>query len=424
MKRRTFPLVSLAVTIFAVIMIFASGVSATSPKEAVLYRFKSGTDGANPYAGLVADKAGNLYGTTVMGGTSSLGTVFEISPPGTGWTESVLYSFAGGTDGANPWASLMFDKAGNLYGTTAGGGGTGCGSGCGTVFELSPPATQGAPWTETVLYRFAGVNDGSWPWSSLILDEKGNLYGTTRYGGGATNSGTAFELSPPATQGGPWTETVLHSFGKNNDGGEPMSALVFGLHGALFGTTATGAGTAQSGIVFKLKPPATQGGSWVEDVVYRFSGGLDGQGPQASLIIDKLGNLYGTAMGGGQNSAGVVYEVSPPTTGDWTESVLYSFTAGADGASPTAALLADKSGNLYGTTMMGGIDNGGSVFELSPPATQGDPWTETTLYDFSGVHDGNEPFAGLVYGKGGQFYGTTPSGGGPEQVGAVFRLIH
>jgi uncharacterized repeat protein (TIGR03803 family) len=421
MKSHRFPLTRLSFTILVVIVMLAPSVFATSPVESVLYRFKGGTDGATPYAGLVADKAGNLYGTTVAGGTSNVGAVFEVSPPGSAWTEGVLYSFAGGTDGASPWAGLIFDKAGNLYGTTASGGGTSCTGGCGTVFELSPPAVQGGSWTETVLYRFAGGNDGSSPWAGLILDAKGNLYGTTGSGGGKSNGGTVFQLAPPATQGAPWTETVLHSFGNGNDGASPLSGLTFGLNGGIYGTTFTGVGTAQSGIVFKLKAPATQGGSWTEGVLYRFSGGVDGQSPVAALTIDKVGNLYGTAVGGGQNSAGVVFELSPPTKGPWTETVLYNFSGGADGANPTSALVADKKGNLYGTASSGGVNSYGSVFELSPPAAQGDPWTETSLYDFVGGHDGEEPAAGLVYGKGGQLYGTTPHGGRANQ-GAVFRI--
>jgi uncharacterized repeat protein (TIGR03803 family) len=424
MKYHRFPLASFSFTILVVIVMLASSVLASEPVESVLYRFKAGTDAAQPFASLIADKAGNLYGTTVAGGTSNAGAVFKISPPGTAWTESVLYSFAGGTDGASPWAGLIFDKAGNLYGTTAAGGSSNCTGGCGTVFELSPPAVQGGAWTETVLYRFAGGTDGSSPWASLIFDAKGNLYGTTGYGGGKTNGGTAFELAPPATQGGAWTETVLHKFGNGDDGANPLSNLTFGLNGAIYGTTYSGVGTAQSGMVFKLKPPATQGGPWTEGVVYRFKGGADGQGPGSALIIDKKGNLYGTAAGGGQDSAGVVYEVSPPTGGSWTETVLYSFTNGADGGSPTSTLLADKAGNFYGTAWNGGAKNHGAVFELSPPATQGNPWTETTLYSFAGGRDGEEPSAGLVYGKGGQFYGTTSSGGSPAQVGTVFRIIH
>jgi uncharacterized repeat protein (TIGR03803 family) len=429
MKPQAFPRTpTRTLALIALTVLFASIAFATTPKESVLYRFKGGTDGAIPAAGLIEDAAHNLYGTTLDGGTSNLGTIFEISPPGTVWTEAVLYSFKGGTDGANPLnGNLVADKAGNLYGTTfAGGGSTNCNGttpGCGTVFQLMPPATQGAPWTETVLYSFTGLTDGANPDAGLIMDSKGNLYGTTVYGGGVacgtTTCGTIFELTPPSTQGGPWTETVLHAFGKDGDGANPTAGLTFGLRGAIFGTTSSGNNKAKNGIVFKLKPPTTQGGLWTEGVLYRFTGGTDGGTPNAALVVDKTGNLFGTTLAGGQ-SYGVIFEI---TFGTWTQSVLYTFTGGSDGANPAAGLLKDKAGNLYGTTTFGGQNKNGSAFELSPPIAQGDPWTETTLYDFQGGHDGSAPNAALVFGKGGQLYGTTLLGGAPKD-GTVFRITH
>ena len=390
MKPQAFPRTSTrALAAFAATMLFASTAFAITPKESVLYRFKGGSDGAIPAASLIEDQAHNLYGTTVHGGTSNLGTVVEISPPGTAWTETVLYSFAGGSDGANPFGNLVADKAGNLYGTTLVGGGSancpGTPAGCGIVFQLAPPAAQGDPWTETVLYSFAGLTDGANPDAGLIMDSTGNLYGTTLNGGGVTcgtsTCGTVFELTPPATQGGPWTETVLHAFGKRSDGAHPTAGLAFGLRGALFGTTSGGNKNAQAGIVFKLKPPATQGGSWTEGVLYRFTGGSDGANPNAALVVDKTGNLYGTTYGGGQ-SYGVIFEIA---FGTWTESVLYSFTGGSDGAHPAAGLLKDKAGNLYGTTTFGGQNNNGSAFELTPPIAQGDPWIKPRSTTFWAV---------------------------------------
>jgi uncharacterized repeat protein (TIGR03803 family) len=213
---------------------------------------------------------------------------------------------------------------------------------------------------------------------------------------------------------------VLHSFGKANDGAYPVASLAFGLRGAIFGTTPNSYNLSDAGVVFKLKPPATQGGSWTEEVLYRFTGGSDGGTPSAALVIDKVGNLYGTTyLGGVSYNSGVVFEISFDS---WTETVLYDFTGGSDGANPWARLLIDKTGNLYGTTTVGGNDHG-SAFELSPPAIQGDPWTETTLYDFAGGHDGSDPSAGLAFGKGGQLYGTTSTGGALND-GTVFRIIH
>lgn len=424
-----------ALAALAVIAIFAGAAFAAGIKESVLYRFEGGSDGAFPQASLIEDKAHNLYGTTVGGGTPKLGTVFVISPPGTAWTESVLYSFIGGNDGANPFGNLVADKAGNLYGTTYDGGGSAnCQSihaGCGTVFQLTPPATRGAPWTETVLHRFTGVSDGANPVAGLIMDSKGNLYGTT-IGGGFGDEGTIFELAPPATKGAPWTESVLYRFAGGNDGAIPRAGLTFGLHGALFGTTAGGGNKAQWGVVFKLRPPTTQGGSWTEGVLYRFTRGSDGGYPNAALIIDKTGNLYGTTAEGGNFSfcgagCGTVFQVTPPTKqGDpWTETTLYSFTDGRDGAAPQARLLVDRAGNLYGTATYGGQSNNGSVFKLTPPAAQGDPWTETTLSDFASRHNGSAPTAGLIFGKGGHLYGTTAVGGGHPRAraGTVFRIV-
>jgi uncharacterized repeat protein (TIGR03803 family) len=415
-----------SLTVFAVMIVFASASFAVTPKETVLHRFKGGSDGAYPEASLIEDSAHNLYGTTASGGTSHLGTVFEVSPPGTAWTETVLYSFAGGNDGAYPYSDLIFDKAGNLYGTTLLGGGPSCYGdlGCGTVFQLAPPATQGAPWTETVLYRFTGGSDGGGPFAGLIMDSKGNLYGTTFEGGAfvcrKTRCGTVFELSPPITQGGPWTEVVLYSFGKGSDGTHPVGNLAFGLRGAIFGTTSTGRSKAKYGTVFKLRPPATQGGPWTEEVLYRFTDLSDGGFPSAGLVTDKSGNLYGTTSAGGPSGDGVVFEIS---FGTWAETVLYSFTFGSDGGYPLARLLIDKTGNLYGTTTFGGINYNGSAFELSPPTVQGGPWTETTLYDFAGGHDGSNPNAGLTFGEGGQLYGTTLHGDTLDE-GTVFRIIH
>jgi uncharacterized repeat protein (TIGR03803 family) len=400
-------------TVFVVMIVFASAAFAVTPKETVLYHFKGGSDGAYPSANLVEDSAHNLYGTTVSGGTYNFGTVFEVSP-GTAWIKTALYSFTGGSDGATPYSDLIFDKGGNLYGTTSAGGG----AAFGTVFQLAPPATQGAPWTETVLYSFAGGSDGRNPVAGLIMDSEGNLYGTTM-NGGSFGFGIVFELSPPATQGGPWTESVLHTFGKADDGANPVADLTFGLRGAIFGTT--GGNQADAGTVFKMKAPVKQGGSWTEEVLYHFTGGSDGGDPSAALIIDKAGNLYGTTYkGGGSSGSGVVFEIS---FGTWKEIVLCSFTGGSDGGNPLASLLIDKTGNLYGTTTFGGTHGIGSAFELSPPAVQGGPWTETTLYDFAGGHDGSFPIAGLTFGKGGQLYGTTEFGD-VHNTGTVFRIIH
>jgi uncharacterized repeat protein (TIGR03803 family) len=324
--------------------------------ETVLYSFKaSPTDGGMPMAGLIRDSAGNLYGTTTAGGASDQGTVFKLDPIG---TETVLYSFTGGGDGGRPYAGLIQDSAGNLYGTTTTGGVSGgCdGPGCGVVFKLD---TTG---TETVLHAFTGRADGGNPRAGLILDSAGNLYGTTAWGGvpgcHGTGCGLIFKLDTTGT------ETVLHDF-TGADGAMPYAGLILDSAGNLYGTTVHG-GAWNEGVVFKLDTTGT------ETVVHSFNGGSaggsDGATPYAGLIRDPAGNLYGTTESGGGSSGcngfgcGAVFKLD--TTG--TETVLYSFTEEADGANPLAGLSQDPAGNLYGTASEGGTSNDGVVFKLQP----------------------------------------------------------
>ena len=402
---------SSAILIAAVPFTCSAVVSGSSEK--VLYSFSGGSDGANPAGALVADKAGNLYGTTSQGGSSNCtagcGIVFELTPPATRggmWSETVLCRFTGGSDGAAPESNLTFDAAGNLYGTTAGGGGA---SHAGTVFELAPPSTKGGAWTEKVLYSFAGGSDGESPVAGLVLDAAGNLYGTTFFGG-TTNAGTVFQLMPPATEGGAWTEKVLHTFGRGNDGLDPQAGLIVDNRGALYGTTITGT-------VFKLAPPA-----WSEKVLFNFTGGgSNGSWPCAP--ISRQGSLYGlTRLGGSQSNTGTAFQLSPASGGAWTETTLYSFTGGDDGGEPCGTLIFDQAGNLYGTASGNGQNIPGTVFKLTPPSAPGGAWTETTLHKFGGSNDGLSPLAGVIFGKGGALYGTT-SGGGSSGGGTVFTVV-
>ncbi len=337
--------------------------------ESVLYSFgRQSGDGVTPYDSLVMDKEGNLYGTTHEGGPNNAGTVFKLSAEGGGaWSETVLYGFGGApNDGSLPYAGLIMDKEGNLYGTTYSGGA----NNVGTVFELSPPAKKGGAWTETVLYGLRGVpNDGSFPYAGLVMDKSGNLYGTTEQGG-ASGFGTVFELSPPAANGA-WTETVLYSFGsQSGDGVNPWDSLIMDKKGNLYGTT-TGGGAYVYGEVFKLTPPTEESGDWAENILYSF-GSSDGAYPFASLLMDKKGNLYGTTTGGGKYGYGTVFQMSPPTekNGAWTETLLRTFGKQQYGQEPWDSLIMDKEGNLYGTTTEGGATNNcdygcGTVFKLS-----------------------------------------------------------
>ena len=265
--------------------------------ETPLYKFSGGADGSNPYGGaLVFDQAGNVYGTTYAGGTGS-GVVYKLTPAGSGWTESVLYTFAGGSDGASPWAGVTLDQAGNLYGTTAAGGAFGGG----TVYELSP---SGSGWTKRTLHSFQQQQDGGNPYAGVILDPAGNLYGATQYGGSG-GGGTVFEMSP---SGDSWIFTTLYSFIGSGGGHAkgPVADLVMDAGGNLYGTTG-GDGTYRFGSVFKLTP---EGGGWTYTSLHDFTGGSDGNLPRSNLVFDSSGNLYGTAYGG-VDGKGVVFQITP-----------------------------------------------------------------------------------------------------------------
>jgi len=380
--------------ISALLLIAALPVQAET--ETVLYNFTGAGDGAIPESRLTSDGAGNFYGTTDWGGRG-WGTVFELSLNGNGgWNETVLYSFTGFADGAYPYYSpVIFDSVGNLYGTTSWGG-----DGNGVVFELSPAGTS---WTETVLYTFAGGKDGSHPANGLIMDPSGNLYGTTVAGGGRGSKGTVFELSP---SGGGWTEkviyavkttpagltmdgagnifgvttstvfelspngkggwnpTVIHTFtGRPRDGAKAQGTPVLDQAGNLYGTTRLG-GAKNQGTVYSLNPG---GKGWQENVLYSFQGGKkDGNQPYAGIVFDAAGNIYGTTYGGGNSGDGTVFKLAPVGGGTYQESILWSFN-GTDGWHPSDSLSLDSAGNLYGTTSAGGSSRlNGVVFEVTP----------------------------------------------------------
>jgi uncharacterized repeat protein (TIGR03803 family) len=385
----------LAITIVAAVLATGSA-QAQAYNETVLYSFKGGTDGALPFAGLVQDAQGNLYGTTINGGSEGVGTVFMVDTAG---KETVLHSFTGtGGDGAGPRGGLVRDTQGNLYGTTYQGGDLACSAptGCGTVFKLD---TTGK---ETVLHSFTNDPDGAYPEAGLVQDMQGNLYGTTLQGG-SEGAGTVFKLDTTGK------ETVLYSFGSaGGDGTFLQAGLLLDSQGTLYGTTYTG-GTHGDGTVFKVDKTGK------ETVLYSFTGmGGDGETPYyAGVVRDAPGNLYGTTVYGGASVFGTVFKVD--STGK--ETVLYSFTGGTkDGAYPEAGLVLDTQGNLYGTTISGGAAGNGTVFKLD---TSG---KETVLYSFTGTKgDGAAPQAGLVLDMQDNLYGTTTSGGASGE-GTVFKL--
>lgn len=356
--------------------------------ETVLYAFTGQTDGSYPQGSLIMDKAGNLYGTTFRSPSGSLlGTVFKLTPPATGqgaWVFTTLHSFAGEPkDGGYPTGILFMDTDGNLFGTTFSGGEVrrNCWeyTGCGTVYELSPAAASGnGNWTERIIYKF-NASEGDSPWGGIV-GYNGSLFGTTTTGGDLKGCradrgcGVVFQLSPPASGSGAWTEAILHTFTGNSNGG------------------------------------------------------TDGDEPGAYLYVDANGNLFGTTFAGGtgckvdlyNNGCGTAYELSPPTSGSgaWTETILHYFGRPVDGRFPYGNLVANSAGELFGTTYQGGENPqscresgicGGTVFKLIPT---GSGWREQILHRFKGpASDGAYPWSGLVFGADGALYGTTPAGG-------------
>jgi uncharacterized repeat protein (TIGR03803 family) len=424
-RLRFFPLPVLNSWILIFAMACLGAVSASAQSELQVLHMFNGTDGENPSDNLIADKDGNLYGTTEYGGANGYyGTVFELSPPKDSsgrWKEATLYVFANGGDGARPTAGLVFGNTGNLYGTTSG---INAGD-YGNVFELSPPTVAGDPWTETVLYTFQGTaSDGANPFGGLMFDPSGNLFGTTE--------DSAFELSPPAAKSGNWAFTQLHFFKCcTADGFAVYAGLVRDQLGNLYGTTEMGGfydtnycTTLGCGTVFEISPPAVAGGSWSERVLYRFKSNIggysDGLNPFSGLIFDPAGNLYGNTYGGGSLGGGIVFKLSPRENLDapWKETILHNFDYSDDGAVPVGTLIFDNTGNLYGMTEYGGLSciynnesyGCGTIFELSPAADGS--WTETILYEFS--HKSfvpRDPGAGVLLDQAGNFYGTTVYGG-------------
>jgi uncharacterized repeat protein (TIGR03803 family) len=370
-------------------VLLASACAVHAATLSTLHSFTAG-DGAFPAGPLILDRAGNLYGTTGLGGAANAGTVFELSPGG-----SFVFNISFvNTNGAYPAAGLMRNNKGDLFGTTFAGGvpqDCGSGNGCGTVFELV--ATQTQTPTVNTLHSFDAA-DGTFTYATPIKDGKGSLAGTTFEGG--AGYGTAFKLSLKGA------ESPLYSFMGGADGAYPSAGLIEDAQGNLYGTT-YGGGTAGRGTVFEISAAGT------EFVLHAFAGGSDGVKPFGGLIRDKHGNFYGTTEQGGTSNLGTVFEV----TATGTETVLHSFAGGNDGASPRAGLVR-KGSKFYGTTYAGGAAGDGTVFEIS---SQG---VETVLYSFSG-NDGSHPYAGLVLGSRGNLYGTTYDGGA-SVYGTVFKL--
>jgi len=412
-SRLVFRLAFVASVCFALV---GSCATAFGQRERVVHRFTSVPDGSQTFAYLIPDNAGNLYGTTSQGGTANAGTVFELTPDGEdGWAETVLYSFQTSSDGNFPYGAVVFDGAGNLYGTTMYGGSTGYG----TVYELTPAA--GGGWTETVIHNFGDTGDGQYPQGALAIDAAGNLYGTTFAGGAhmkcdssGDSCGTVFEISP---SGSGWTESVLYSFGAHGDGHFPISAVTLDSSGNLYGTTMAG-GRNKLGTVWQLSPSSR---GWQETILHHFSNKGDGASPESDITLDDKGNLYGTTQstvfqlaqrdetwelhtlhtfrghsdglipsrrvvvgafgnvygsteGGGSadcggSGCGVIFRLSPESGHVWIENILRRLDGGADGVNAYPGLTMTPTGNLLGTTLYGGDNTScsegcGIVYEL------------------------------------------------------------
>ena len=346
----------------------------------------NGTDGAEPAVGVLRDPAGNLFGTTAGGGTGYSGVVFKVDAAG---NETVVHAFADWRDGWSPYAGLTADSEGNLYGTTSQGG-----PGLGTVFKLDSAGR------ETLLYSFRGGADGAQPWANVIRDSAGNLYGTAQFGG-TGNAGVVFKVDATGQ------ETVLYSFTGGADGAQPVAGLVRDAAGNLFGTTEFG-GTANLGVVFEVSATGQ------EAVLHSFAGAADGARPLSGLAPGPRGFFYGTTFEGGAKYSGVLYIVNP--AGEM--SVVYTFTGQADGGGPVGAMTSDSAGNFYGTTEFGGTGGAGGfgvVYKIDPIGNL------TVLHSFTGGADGGYPMSGLIRDAAGSLYGTA-SWGGPGNFGLVFML--
>ncbi len=405
----------------------------------VLHNFTGGRDGANPMAGLSTNERGDLYGTAAEGGVG-YGTVFKLGRQGSGWVFIPLYAFAGRpSDGANPMARVVFGPNQTLYGTTLHGGGDCINGGCGTVFNLQPPptvcVTALCPWRETVLLSFDG-NGGSLPYSEVTFDSSGNLYGTTEYGnaleaGGGPceppDCGVVYELSP---SNGGWIESTPYGFTDGNfgrPGSFPVAGVTFDGAENLYGVAG---GFLRAGNIYKLTPPGDSP-PWSYQDLYDFDNG-GGAGPLANMILDPSGTFYGDTAGlapGYGDEFGSVFSFAPNGEGGWTFTSLHTFPT--LGGGPSAQLLEDSAGNLYGTTVTGGInpngtcvtDGCGTIFELSP---SGGSWSFTVLYEFTGGADGAAPYSNLIMDQAGNLYGTASAGGSNSNCtggcGVVFKF--
>jgi hypothetical protein len=419
----------------AIVAFSLSGPALQAQTFSILHSFSyESASGFEPAAGLTVDAAGNLYGTTLLGGRSETqycpqegcGTVFKLTHKDGAWLLSSLYSFEGGSDGSRPAARVTFGPDGSLYGTTEGSEATCMAQGdCGTIFRLMPPLSPcrsfSCPWTKTVLYRFTGGLDGSLPgYGDLAFDQQGNIYGTTE-AGGTYGNGTVFLLT---RQNGRWTESVLYSFA-GLDGSCPIGGVILDPSGNIYGTTAYGGPGYHppqyggAGVIFELVP-ALHG--WNETALFTFHDDFRGALPYSALTLDAAGNFYGTTGAGGQSfcyqetemygGCGTVFALVA-TYPDPVYSFPGNFQFGLP-AGPQAPVVEDAAGNLYGTYYGDCVDQFGGVFELAAGSR-----SYTPLHVFSGGSDGNCPISNVAMDSSGNLYGTATEGGSSPGGGGV-----
>ncbi len=351
-----------AVAATAIFLLSLARISAATTD--VIFSFEE-DEGEYADTDLETDSAGNIYGTTVLGGDFGGGTVFQLRPTPDGWVHTVFYSFTGGADGGEPYKGVTLDREGNLYGTAVTGGSGSCEGGCGVVYKLT---NSGGTWTQSVIHAFTGGDDGSGPGARVTVDQSENVYGMTPTGG-AYGLGTIYKIHQA---GGAWDFSVIHAFTGGADGGSGSAGRMILRKGRLYG----------------------------------------------ALLFDRSGSVYGTTYYGGTNGIGAVYKLSPRLIGEWDENVIYSFQNGSDGNSPISNLVFDTVGNLYGTTSEGGLGSG-AIFKLSPIGVR--QWIETIVHPFQGAPDGGFAYNGMVVDRFGNFYGATVHGGKNDD-GCVYKF--
>lgn len=422
-QTKTHQTIRILAAILPIVFLFGLNQTATA-SEKVLHTFTAGNDGFQPQS-LIADSSGNLYGVTTRGGGDGNGVVFKLAPTASGpWKETIVYHFTGGKDGNSPTA-IALDAAGNLYGVAQGGIPTSGTPYCKSIGcgTIFRLSPKASGWTFNLLHTFTGMKDGVAP-QGITVDPSGNIFVTTF--GVTTDYGTVFEMSPTASG---LNGIHVYSFAGTaaGDGQNPYGPVIEDSAGNLYGVT-QGGGAYALGTVFMLTPGS--GGQWTETLIHSFSGTTDGFATGGPLTLDSAGNLWGTADGA-YPSFGLVFEMTPSGGGQWSFNALYNFTDNTTGEYPTRGLMLDAAGNIYGETYQGGIVNGqcaggcGVVFQLTPGSSG---WTENILYSFTGANDGFEPWSAPILDGSGNLYsvalfgGKVVSGSCPIGCGVVFEI--